>query len=169
MINQILDLTVQFDWQFFASTFRFWFDFFHTFSGVLSVSSYNYCKIRIHNSLKFCIFDCWAKMIAVHAPFCVAWKKCCLLTTPWEFPKKANHVWNALCEVLRQTWWWIRSSSCESFCPCYYSQIEGLGLHIVYNMHYVIRIMQHLPNQNGKGNNWNRIESYGIWIVTSLM
>ena len=31
--------------------------------------------------------------------------------------------------------------------PHYCSQIEGLGLHVVYNTHYVIRIKKHLHNQ----------------------
>ena len=28
----------------------------------------------------------------------------------------------------------------ESSCPCYYSQIEGLGLHVVNITRYVIRL-----------------------------
>ena len=32
----------------------------------------------------------------------------------------------------------------ESSCPCFYSQIEGLWFHVVYIMHYVIRIKKHL-------------------------
>ena len=36
---------------------------------------------------------------------------------------------------------------CRSSCPCYYSQIEGLGLHVVYIMHYVIRIEKQLHNR----------------------
>ena len=38
-------------------------------------------------------------------------------------------------------------------CPCYYSQIEGLRLHVVYITRYVIRIKKHLHN---------RIEPQGI-------
>ena len=32
--------------------------------------------------------------------------------------------------------------NCESSCPCYYSQIEGLGLHVVNITHYAITIGQ---------------------------
>ena len=38
-------------------------------------------------------------------------------------------------------------SDCESSCPCYYSQIEGLGLHIVIITRSVIRIKKHLHNR----------------------
>ena len=34
----------------------------------------------------------------------------------------------------------------ESSCPCFYSQIEDLWFHVVYIMHYVIRIKKHLHN-----------------------
>ena len=34
----------------------------------------------------------------------------------------------------------------KSSCPCFYSQIEGLWFHVVYIMHYVIRIKKHLHN-----------------------
>ena len=36
----------------------------------------------------------------------------------------------------------------ESSCPCFYSQIEGFGFHVVYITHYmyVIRIKKHLHN-----------------------
>ena len=50
----------------------------------------------------------------------------------------------------------------ESSCPCYYSQIEGVGLHVVDITRYVIRIKKHVHNRN-------RIESQGIWIVTPLV
>ena len=36
---------------------------------------------------------------------------------------------------------------CESSRPCYYSQIEGLGLHVVNITYYIIRIKKHLHNQ----------------------
>ena len=55
----------------------------------------------------------------------------------------------------------------ESSCPCYYSLIEGLGLHVGYITHYVIRIEKQLRNQIEiikiilKGNNQNQIESHG--------
>ena len=39
-----------------------------------------------------------------------------------------------------------RPSDCKSSCPCYYFQIEGLGLH-VYITHYVIKIKKLLHNQ----------------------
>ena len=35
----------------------------------------------------------------------------------------------------------------ESSCPCYYSQIEGLGLHVINITRYVIRIKKHLHNR----------------------
>ena len=40
-------------------------------------------------------------------------------------------------------------SDCESSSPCYYCQIEGLGLYmyVVYITHYVIRINKHLHNR----------------------
>ena len=53
---------------------------------------------------------------------------------------------HALCQVLKHG---DEPSDCESFCPCYYSQIEGLGLHVVYITRYVIRIEKHLHNQIG--------------------
>ena len=68
-------------------------------------------------------------------------KKCYPSTTHLEFPNKANHLRHALCQVLKHGD--ERPSDHESSCPCYYSQIEDLGLHIVYIMHYVIRIKKH--------------------------
>ena len=91
-----------------------------------------------------CIFDWRAKTIAVRAPFCVAWQKCRLPTTAWEFPNKANHVRHAICQVLKHG---DEPSDCESSCPCYCSQIEGLGLHVVTITRYVIRITKHLYNR----------------------
>ena len=61
-----------------------------------------------------------------------------------EFPNKANHVRHALCQVLKHG---DVSSDCVSSCPCYYSYIEGLGLHVVYVTRYVIRIKKHLHNR----------------------
>ena len=55
---------------------------------------------------------------------------------------------HALCQVLKHGDKW--SSDCESSSACYYSQIEGLGLHVVSITHYVIRIKKHLHNWNGK-------------------
>ena len=49
----------------------------------------------------------------------------------------------ALCQVPKHC---NEPSVCESSCPCYYSQIEGLGLN-VYITHYVIRIKKHLHNR----------------------
>ena len=51
---------------------------------------------------------------------------------------------HALCQVLKHG---DEPSDCESSCPCYYSQIEGLGLHVVTITHHVIRIKKHLHNQ----------------------
>ena len=51
---------------------------------------------------------------------------------------------HALCQVLKRG---DEPSDCESSCPCYYSQIEGLGLHVVYITRYVIRIKKHLHNR----------------------
>ena len=42
------------------------------------------------------------------------------------------------------------ASDCESSCPCYCSQIEGLGLHVVSITRYVIRIKKHWHNWNRK-------------------
>ena len=132
-----------------------------------------------------CVFDWRAKTIAVGAPFCVAWQKCCLPTTPWEFPNKAKHVRHAICQVLKHG---DEPSGCESSCPCYCSQIEGLGLHVVNITRYVVRITKHLYHRieiieiksnrvayESKSNriawhmNRNQIESRGIWIVTPLI
>ena len=51
----------------------------------------------------------------------------------------------ALCQVVKHG---DEPRDCESSCPCYYSQIEGLGFHVVYITHYiyVIRIKKHLPS-----------------------
>ena len=57
---------------------------------------------------------------------------------------KVNHVQHAFCQVLKHG---DEPSDCESSCPCYYSQIEGLGLHVVYMTRYVIRIKKHLHNR----------------------
>ena len=51
---------------------------------------------------------------------------------------------HALCQVLKHG---DEPSDCESSCPCYYSQIEGLGLHVVTITRYVIRIKKHLHNR----------------------
>ena len=51
---------------------------------------------------------------------------------------------HTLCQVLKHG---NEPSDCESSCPCYHSQIEGLGLHVVTLMRYVIRIKKHLHNQ----------------------
>ena len=51
---------------------------------------------------------------------------------------------HTLCQVLQHG---NKPSDCESSCPCYYSQIEGLGLHVVTLTRYVIRIKKHLHNQ----------------------
>ena len=61
---------------------------------------------------------------------------------------------HALCQVLKHG---NKPSDSESSYPCYYSQIEGLGLHVVYITRYVIRIKKH---------SHNRIKLQGIWIVT---
>ena len=61
-----------------------------------------------------------------------------------EFPNKANHIRLTLCQFLKHG---KEPGHCESFCPCYYSQIEGLGLHVVNITCYVIRIQKHLHNR----------------------
>ena len=48
---------------------------------------------------------------------------------------------HALCQVLKHG---DEPSDCESSCACYHSHIEGLGLHVVYIVRYVIRIKKHL-------------------------
>ena len=50
---------------------------------------------------------------------------------------------HTLCQVLKHG---DEPSDCESSCPCYYSQIEGLGFHAVYITRYVIRVEKHLHN-----------------------
>ena len=50
---------------------------------------------------------------------------------------------HALFQVLKHG---IEPSNCESSCPCYYSHIEGLRLHVAYIAHYVIRIKKDLHN-----------------------
>ena len=74
---------------------------------------------------------------------------------------------HALCQVLKHG---DEPSDCESSCPCYYSQIEGLGLHVVNITRYVIRIKKHLHNRIEINRNrktiieieLNNIESQGI-------
>ena len=51
---------------------------------------------------------------------------------------------HALCQVLKHG---DELSDCESSYPCYYSEIEGLGLNVVYITRYVIRIKKHLHNR----------------------
>ena len=51
---------------------------------------------------------------------------------------------HAYCQVLRHG---DEPSLSESSCPGYYSQIEGLGLNVVYITRYVIRIKNHLHNR----------------------
>ena len=51
---------------------------------------------------------------------------------------------HALCQVLKHG---DEPSNCESSCPCYFSQIEGLGLHVVTITRYVVRIRKHLHNR----------------------
>ena len=71
--------------------------------------------------------------------------KTAVLQPPVEnFLNKAKHVRHALCQVLKHG---DEPSDCESSCPCYYSQIEGLGLHVVNITRYVIRIKKHLHNR----------------------
>ena len=49
----------------------------------------------------------------------------------------------SLCQVLKHG---DEPSDCESSCPCYYSQIEGLGLDVVNITCYVITIKKQLRN-----------------------
>ena len=51
---------------------------------------------------------------------------------------------NALCQVLKHG---DEPSNCESSCACYYSDIEGLGLYVVYITRYVVRIKKLLHNR----------------------
>ena len=51
---------------------------------------------------------------------------------------------HVFCQVLKHG---DEPSDCESSCPCYYSQIEGLGLHVVNITRYVITIKKHLHNR----------------------
>ena len=51
---------------------------------------------------------------------------------------------HTLCQFLKHG---DEPSDGESSCPCYYSHIEGLGLHVVYIARYVIRIKKHLHNR----------------------
>ena len=51
---------------------------------------------------------------------------------------------HALCQVLKHG---NEPSVCESSCPCYYSQFEGLWLNVAYITSYVIRIKKHLHNR----------------------
>ena len=51
---------------------------------------------------------------------------------------------HALCQVLKHG---DEPRDCESSCPCYCSQVEGLGLHVVYITPYVIGIKKHLRNR----------------------
>ena len=53
----------------------------------------------------------------------------------------------------RTKWLWILASL------CYYSQIEGLGLHVVNITHYIIRIKKHLHNRIEIELNYKEYES----------
>ena len=53
---------------------------------------------------------------------------------------------HALCQVLKHG---DEPSDCESSCPCYYSQIQGLGLK-VYITRYAIRIQANDKNYKSK-------------------
>ena len=53
----------------------------------------------------------------------------------------------AICRVLKNG---HEPSDGESSCPCYCSQIEGVGLHVVNITRYVIRIKKHLHNRSRK-------------------
>ena len=63
---------------------------------------------------------------------------------------------HALCQVLKHG---DKPSDCESSCPCYYSQIEGLRLLVVYIMRHVIRIKNHLHNRIEIKSNCKEYES----------
>jgi len=41
----------------------------------------------------------------------------------------------------------MNQATVNSPCPCYYSHIEGLGLHVVNITRYVITIKKHLHNR----------------------
>ena len=51
---------------------------------------------------------------------------------------------HALCQDLKHG---SEPSDCESSCAYCHSHIEGLGLHVVYIVRYVIRIKKHLHNR----------------------
>ena len=82
-------------------------------------------------------------MIAVVRHFLLPGKNAVLQPPRWDFPNKANHLRHTLCQVLKHGDKW----PIESTRPCYYSQIEGLGLHVVYITRYVITIKKHLHNR----------------------
>ena len=135
-------MTVRFVSRFFASTFRFWFDFCTTFPGcpqwVIILQNQN------PELFKMCVFDWQAKTIAVRAPFCVACKNAVL-----QPPLENFHISQTMCDKLfvRFSNMGDEPSDCYSSCPCYYSQIEGLGLHFVNIARYGIRIKKHLQNR----------------------
>ena len=134
-------MTVGFDSWLFASTFQFWFDFCIPFNGCSQ-----WVNRLLNQNPELFILKC--------AVFLKSKGDCsscailgCLVKMPWEFPNKASHVRHTLCQVLKQGN--KRTSDSEYSCPCYYSQIKCLGLHVVYivNTLCYIRIKKHLHNQ----------------------
>ena len=109
--------------------------FLHTFSRVPSVSYYIVKSETSKDDCSPCPILCYLG-------------KCCPLTTPWEFPTKVNHVRNALCQVLKLGY--EQPSGCEFSSAFYYSQVGGLGLHVVYITHYVITITKHFRNNRNR-------------------
>ena len=107
-----------------------------------------------------CIFDRRAKTIAVRVPLNVLPGKNVVSQPPLEnIQTRQNHVRNTLCQVLKHG---DEPSNCESLHPCYYSLIEGLGLHVFNIKHYIIRIIikKHIyiikSKSNGITRNMNR-------------
>ena len=76
-------------------------------------------------------------------------------------PLRISKQGKTMCETLfvRFSKHGDKPSNCESSHPCYYSQIEGLGLHVVNIMHYIIRIKKHLHNQIKMKSNRKEYES----------
>ena len=127
-------MAVRFDSRSFGSMFGILVWFLHAFSRVPSASYYNYCKIRNRNSLKFTFL--------IDQQFLPSQQ---FLNLPLRISKQGKPCVTHFCQVLKHGNKW--TSNRRSSCPFFYSQIESLGLHVVYITCCVIRIKKHLHNQ----------------------
>ena len=126
-------MTVRFDSRFFASTFRFCFDFCIPF-----LSELLYCKIRIQNSLicAFLIDDKRRQQFVHH--FVLPGKNAVL-----QPPLKNFQIRQTMCDTL-----FVRFSNMATNQATVIPPFPvTTGLRVVYITRYVIRIKKHLHNR----------------------